>query len=115
MFHIYGPYLSNSRIIIRILISGFITPSAFSAEILHGSSAGCPVISQKVNLPVKGIFYLRLQNRCLFFEVVFQFGPAGSFHDILYIDLTCLFVRSKTAVSVNPAEQMARSMVLPKI
>ena len=31
-----------------------------------------------------------------------------------YKDLTCLFVKSRTAVIVNPAAQTARSMVLPK-
>ena len=33
---------------------------------------------------------------------------------IPYNDLTCLFVKSRTAVIVNPAAQMTRSTVLPK-
>ena len=54
VIHIYH----DSRIIFHILIPGFITPPIFSAGILHGSSAGCPVITPKFNLPVKAILYM---------------------------------------------------------
>ena len=44
-----------------------------------------------------------------------SYKPPAAFLYIPYNDLTCLFVKSRTAVIVNPTAQTAKSIVLPKV